>query len=247
MFGGSALHPNTSANPYSLVRIHSPHSEMSVDHPSSRAATSKTSRRISHFRNRLQHIVFGVFAAALLPLPWFGVAGVRPPFPSRTHTRSSVSRLGRWIQPRHPPNRRVAPPEGAVWRPQHRPCGLCSDIALARLRAAISRDMQIRVPRQWSPRRFVPAAAASSRRRCLRRRARAHHVTEALAIGVTFPMSDAPCGFVGRRRFRATAGHAQTVSDSLGCMSDAGDGIDPLRSWEAALRPCTTPAMSSSR
>jgi len=76
MFGGR-LFIHTSANPYSLVTpVTKTIREMSADQPIERAATLEDVRAEVLTPDRLNTVVFGVFAGAALAIALVGVAGV---------------------------------------------------------------------------------------------------------------------------------------------------------------------------
>jgi predicted permease len=111
IFGGS-LFIHTSANPYSLVtpatRIIR---DMSADQPVEHAATLEDVRAEVLAPDRLNSLVFGVFAAVALAIALVGVAGVLA-FSVSARTREFGIRLALGSQPQHLLKGVVA--EGAV-------------------------------------------------------------------------------------------------------------------------------------
>ncbi len=100
MFGGR-LFIHTSANPYSLVTpITRTIRDMSVDQPVERAATLEDIRAEVLTPDRLNTVVFGVFAAVALAIALVGVAGVLA-FSVSARTREFGIRLALGSQPRH--------------------------------------------------------------------------------------------------------------------------------------------------
>src|SRR3989454_1657540 len=111
IFGGR-LFIHTSANPYSLVTpITRNIRDMSVDQPDERAATLEDVRAEVLTPDRLNTVVFGVFAAVALAIALVGVAGVLA-FSVSARTRKFGIRLALGSQPRHILTSVVA--EGAV-------------------------------------------------------------------------------------------------------------------------------------
>src|ERR1700687_5539232 len=100
IFGGR-LFIHTSANPYSLVTpITRVIRDMSVDQPVERAATLEDVRAEVLTPDRLNTVVFGVFAAVALAIALVGVAGVLA-FSVSARTREFGIRLALGSQPRH--------------------------------------------------------------------------------------------------------------------------------------------------
>src|SRR5207248_695488 len=99
LFGGR-LFVHTSANPYSLV---TPVTQiirgMSVDQPVERAATLEDVRAEVLTPDRLNTVVFGVFATVALAIALVGVAGVLA-FSVSARTREFGIRLAIGAQPR---------------------------------------------------------------------------------------------------------------------------------------------------
>ena len=100
IFGGR-LFIHTAANPYSLVTpITRVIRDMSVDQPIERAATLEDVRAEVLTPDRLNSVVFGVFAAVALAIALVGVAGVLA-FSVNARTREFGIRLALGLQPRH--------------------------------------------------------------------------------------------------------------------------------------------------
>jgi predicted permease len=140
MFGGR-LFIHTSANPYSLVTpITRTIRDMSVDQPVERAATLEDIRAEVLTPDRLNTVVFGVFAAVALAIALVGVAGVLA-FSVSARTREFGIRLALGSQPRHLLTGVVA--EGAVMAAAGVVAGAVSGYALARLAGSYFLDMQM--------------------------------------------------------------------------------------------------------
>jgi putative ABC transport system permease protein len=100
IFGGR-LFVHTSANPYSLVTpVTRVIRDMSADQPIERAATLDDVRAEVLTPDRLNSLVFGVFAAVALAIALVGVAGVLA-FSVSARTREFGIRLALGSQPRH--------------------------------------------------------------------------------------------------------------------------------------------------
>jgi putative ABC transport system permease protein len=100
IFGGR-LFIHTSANPYSLVTpVTRLIRDMSVDQPVEHAATLEDVRAEVLTPDRLNSLVFGVFAAVALAIALVGVAGVLA-FSVSARTREFGIRLALGSQPRH--------------------------------------------------------------------------------------------------------------------------------------------------
>src|SRR5260370_1453911 len=111
MFGGR-LFIHTSANPYSLVTpVTRIIRDMSVEQPVERAATLEDVRAEVLTPDRLNTVVFGIFAAVALAIALVGVAGVLA-FSVSARTREFGVRLAIGAQPRQLLTRVIA--EGAV-------------------------------------------------------------------------------------------------------------------------------------
>ncbi len=140
IFGGR-LFIHTSANPYSLVTpITRIIRDMSVDQPVERAATLEDVRAEVLTPDRLNTVVFGVFAAVALAIALVGVAGVLA-FSVSARTREFGIRLALGSQPRHLLTDVVA--EGAVMAAAGVVAGAVSGYALARLAGSYFLDMQM--------------------------------------------------------------------------------------------------------
>jgi ABC-type antimicrobial peptide transport system permease subunit len=99
MFGGR-LFIHTDADPYSLVTpVTRLIRDMSVDQPIERAATLEDVRAEVLTPDRLNSLVFGVFAAVALSIALIGVAGVLA-FSVSSRTREFGIRLALGSQPR---------------------------------------------------------------------------------------------------------------------------------------------------
>ena len=99
MFGGR-LFIHTDADPYSLVTpVTRLIRDMSVDQPIERAATLEDVRAEVLTPDRLNSLVFGVFAAVALSIALVGVAGVLA-FSVSSRTREFGIRLALGSQPR---------------------------------------------------------------------------------------------------------------------------------------------------
>jgi len=100
IFGGR-LFIHTGANPYSLVKpVTRVIRDMSADQPVERAATLEDIRAEVLAPDRLNSLVFGVFAAVALAIALVGVAGVLA-FSVSARTREFGIRLALGSQPRH--------------------------------------------------------------------------------------------------------------------------------------------------
>ncbi|HEX7697213.1 MAG TPA: ADOP family duplicated permease [Candidatus Acidoferrum sp.] len=140
IFGGR-LFIHTSANPYSLVTpITRIIRDMSVDQPVERAATLEDVRAEVLTPDRLNTVVFGVFAAVALAIALVGVAGVLA-FSVSARTREFGIRLALGSQPRHLLTGVVV--EGAVMAAAGVVAGAVSGYALARLAGSYFLDMQM--------------------------------------------------------------------------------------------------------
>jgi hypothetical protein len=140
IFGGR-LFIHTSANPYSLVTpITRIIRDMSVDQPIERAATLEDVRAEVLTPDRLNTVVFGVFAAVALAIALVGVAGVLA-FSVSARTREFGIRLALGSQPRHLLTGVVA--EGAVMAAAGVVAGAVSGYALARLAGRYFLEMQL--------------------------------------------------------------------------------------------------------
>jgi putative ABC transport system permease protein len=140
MFGGR-LFVHTSANPYSLV---TPVTQlirgMSIDQPVERAATLEDVRAEVLTPDRLNTVVFGVFAAVALAIALVGVAGVLA-FSVSARTREFGIRLAIGSQPRDLLTGVIA--EGAVMALAGVVAGALCGYALARLAGSYFQDVRM--------------------------------------------------------------------------------------------------------
>jgi putative ABC transport system permease protein len=140
IFGGR-LFIHTSANPYSLV---TPVTQiirgMSVDQPVERAATLEDVRAEVLTPDRLNTVVFGVFAAVALAIALVGVAGVLA-FSVSARTREFGIRLAIGSQPRD--LLRGVITEGAVMAMAGVVAGALCGYALARLAGSYFPDVHM--------------------------------------------------------------------------------------------------------
>jgi putative ABC transport system permease protein len=140
IFGGR-LFIHTSANPYSLVMpITQIIRGMSVDQPVERAATLEDVRAEVLTPDRLNTVVFGVFAAVALAIALVGVAGVLA-FSVSARTREFGIRLAIGSQPRDLLTGVIA--EGAVMAAGGIVAGALCGYALARLAGSYFQDVQM--------------------------------------------------------------------------------------------------------
>ncbi len=139
MFGGR-LFIHASADPYSLV---TPVTQiirgMSVDQPVERAATLEDVRAEVLTPNRLNTVVFGVFAAVALAIALVGVAGVLA-FSVSARTREFGIRLAIGAQPRQLLASVIA--EGTVMATAGVVAGAAFGYALMRVARSTFEDMQ---------------------------------------------------------------------------------------------------------
>jgi putative ABC transport system permease protein len=140
LFGGR-LFIHTSANPYSLV---TPVTQiirgMSVEQPVERAATLEDVRAEVLTPDRLNTVVFGVFAAVALAIALVGVAGVLA-FSVSARTREFGIRLAIGSQPRNLLAGVIA--EGAVMALLGVIAGAVCGYALARLAGSYFEDVRM--------------------------------------------------------------------------------------------------------
>jgi putative ABC transport system permease protein len=140
MFGGR-LFIHTSANPYSLV---TPVTQiirgMSVEQPVERAATLEDVRAEVLTPDRLNTVVFGVFAAVALAIALVGVAGVLA-FSVSARTREFGIRLAIGSQPRDLLKGVIA--EGAVMALAGVVAGALCGYVLARLAGSYFQDVRM--------------------------------------------------------------------------------------------------------
>jgi putative ABC transport system permease protein len=140
VFGGR-LFIHTSANPYSLVTpVTRIIRDMSAEQPVERAATLEDIRAEVLTPDRLNTVVFGVFAAVALAIALVGVAGVLA-FSVSARTREFGIRLALGSQPRHLLTGVVV--EGAVMAAAGVVAGAVSGYALARLAGSYFQDMRM--------------------------------------------------------------------------------------------------------
>jgi putative ABC transport system permease protein len=140
IFGGR-LFIHTSANPYSLVTpITRILRGMSADQPVERAATLEDVRAEVLTPDRLNTVVFGVFAAVALAIALVGVAGVLA-FSVSARTREFGIRLAIGSQPRQLLAGVIA--EGAIMAVAGIAVGAAGGYALARLAGGYFQDMQM--------------------------------------------------------------------------------------------------------
>jgi predicted permease len=140
IFGGR-LFVHTSANPYSLVTpITRIIRDMSAEQPVERAATLEDVRAEVLTPDRLNTVVFGVFAAVALAIALVGVAGVLA-FSVSARTREFGIRLAIGSQPRQLLAGVIA--EGAVMAGAGIVVGAAGGYALARLAGGYFQDMQM--------------------------------------------------------------------------------------------------------
>jgi putative ABC transport system permease protein len=140
MFGGR-LFIHTAANPYSLVTpVTRIIRDMSVDQPVERAATLEDVRAEVLTPDRLNTVVFGVFAAVALAIALVGVAGVLA-FSVSARTREFGIRLALGSQPLHLLTGVVA--QGVVMAAAGVVAGAASGYALARLAGSYFLDMKM--------------------------------------------------------------------------------------------------------
>jgi len=140
VFGGR-LFIHTSADPYSLVTpVTRIIRDMSAEQPVERAATLEDIRAEVLTPDRLNTVVFGVFAAVALAIALVGVAGVLA-FSVSARTREFGIRLALGSQPRHLLTGVVV--EGAVMAAAGVVAGAVSGYALARLAGSYFQDMRM--------------------------------------------------------------------------------------------------------
>ena len=140
IFGGR-LFIHASANPYSLVTpITRIIRDMSAEQPVERAATLEDVRAEVLTPDRLNTVVFGVFAAVALAIALVGVAGVLA-FSVSARTREFGIRLAIGSQPRQLLAGVIA--EGAVMAGAGVVAGAVGGYLLARLAGGYFQDMQM--------------------------------------------------------------------------------------------------------
>jgi predicted permease len=139
IFGGR-LFIHTSANPYSLVTpVTRTIRDMSVEQPVERAATLEDIRAEVLTPDRLNTVVFGVFAAVALAIALVGVAGVLA-FSVSARTREFGIRLAIGAQPRQLLARVIA--EGAVMAAAGVLAGAATGYVLMRVARSTFEDVQ---------------------------------------------------------------------------------------------------------
>jgi len=140
MFGGR-LFIHTSANPYSLVTpVTRIIRDMSVEQPVERAATLEDVRAEVLTPDRLNTVVFGVFAAVALAIALVGVAGVLA-FSVSARTREFGVRLAIGAQPRQLLASVIA--EGAVMAAGGVVAGAACGYVLVRLARSSFEDVKM--------------------------------------------------------------------------------------------------------
>src|SRR6266571_2242218 len=140
MFGGR-LFIHTDADPYSLVTpVTRIIRDMSVDQPIERAATLEDVRAEVLTPDRLNSLVFGVFAAVALAIALVGVAGVLA-FSVSARTREFGIRLALGSQPQHLLKGVIA--EGAVMAAAGVLAGATFGFVVARLARSYFLDVKM--------------------------------------------------------------------------------------------------------
>jgi putative ABC transport system permease protein len=140
IFGGR-LFIHTGANPYSLVTpVTRVIREMSADQPIEHAATLEDVRAEVLTPDRLNSLVFGVFAAVALAIALVGVAGVLA-FSVSARTREFGIRLALGSQPRHLLRGVIA--EGAVMAVAGVLAGAAFGFVVARLAGSYFPDVKM--------------------------------------------------------------------------------------------------------
>jgi putative ABC transport system permease protein len=140
LFGGR-LFIHTAADPYSLVTpVTRIIRDMSADQPVEHAATLKDIRAEVLTPERLNSLVFGVFAAVALAIALVGVAGVLA-FSVSARTREFGIRLALGSQPRHLLRGVIA--EGAVMATAGVLAGAAFGFVVARLAGSYFLDMKM--------------------------------------------------------------------------------------------------------
>ena len=140
IFGGR-LFIHTDANPYSLVKpVTQVIRDMSTDQPIEHAATLEDVRAEVLAPERLNSLVFGVFAAVALAIALVGVAGVLA-FSVSARTREFGIRLALGSQPRDLLRGVIA--EGAVMAAVGVLAGAAFGFAVARLAGSYFLDVKM--------------------------------------------------------------------------------------------------------
>jgi putative ABC transport system permease protein len=151
-FGGGRLFVHAQTDPYALVpTITRIIRDLSPEQPVEQAATLDDVRAEVLAPDRLNALVFGIFAAVALAIAVVGVAGVLA-FSVSARTREFGVRLAIGLQPRHLLTRILG--EGAVMAGTGVVAGAIGGIALARFAASYITD--VRVPG------ILPLAGASA-------------------------------------------------------------------------------------
>ncbi len=140
-FGAGRLFVHVRSNPYALVTpITRVVRQMSADQPVERAATLEDVRADVLSPDRLNVIVFGVFAGVALLIAVVGVAGVLA-FSVSGRTREFGIRLAIGSQPRHLLARVIA--EGSAMAVMGLVVGLLCGFAMARLAGSLLGDLKL--------------------------------------------------------------------------------------------------------
>jgi len=140
LMGGGRLFVHVAADPYGLVTpITRVLRTMSADQPVERAATLEDIRAEVLTPDRLNAVVFGVFAGVALLIAVVGVAGVLA-FSVSGRTREFGIRLAIGSQPRHLLTRVIA--EGAVMAIGGLAVGLACGYGLAQLAGSLLTDVK---------------------------------------------------------------------------------------------------------
>ena len=177
VFGGR-LFIHTRMDPYALVTpITQIVRSMSVDQPIEHAATLEDIRAEVLTPDRLNTLVFGVFAAVALAIALVGVAGVLA-FSVSARTREFGIRLAIGAQPRHLLARVVA--EGALMATAGVVVGAGAGYVLARVAGSYFLDMKMPSPLPVAASVFLLLAAAVVASMMPAARAARVDVTEAL-------------------------------------------------------------------
>ena len=141
LVGGGRLFVRVSPDPYALVApISRIMRKMSADQPVEHAATLEDVRAEVLAPNRLNVLVFGVFAAVALPIAVVGVAGVLA-FSVSGRTREFGIRLAVGSQPSHLLVRVIA--EGAAMALGGLAVGFGAGFALAQLAGTLLGDLKM--------------------------------------------------------------------------------------------------------
>ena len=167
MFGGR-LFIHTDADPYSLVTpVTRVIRDMSADQPIERAATLEDVRAEVLTPDRLNSLVFGVFAAVALSIALVGVAGVLA-FSVSSRTREFGIRLALGSQPRDLLRGVIA--EGVVMAAAGVLAGAAFGFVMARLAGSYFLDVKMpgALPVVLSAFVLLTAAVIASRCRPLR-------------------------------------------------------------------------------